>query len=129
MAREKTTATPLARGKITREGHFTNYSGVPRYGIGRGMDYRQRGGQWQVHEERQIFSVGAHNENFASWQKRIEAESKDLAEKTISLDVEHGYYNEEEVRLVIKGWRPADASEVKKIERQLRIKPEDADGK
>ena len=117
------TTVPLARGKIAKEGHFTDRRG-PRYSIGRKIAYRQRGGQWQVCEERYIYGVCAHSEDFTSWKRKIEAQVKGLAEKTITLDIEHGYYEEKDVRIVIAGWRPAVEREVKMIERQLHHEPD-----
>jgi len=130
MSRTQTTCAiaSLARGKVTKEGHFLDYRGVPRYGIGQRISYRQRGGQWQVREERRIAAASARDEDFASWKRRMDLQTKGLGDRTISIDIEHDPYGEEGVRIIIAGWRPAEAREVKKIERQRGSKRDDKGG-
>src|ERR1035437_4081824 len=107
-------ATSAITSRVSRQGNYQG-SGYNAYRQRESVKYRMRGGVWEV--QRTTTLETPYGDDFQTWLASAQKQAGGFVEATVELEVEHGYYDETYHNLIVTGWRPADASEVKKIER------------
>jgi len=105
------TPLPATTGRIVCKGSV-------RSG-GKLLDYRRRSKQWQIAEEHWGGEL-PDNTDVEEFVDEVKAYAMLLTEPKISFETERDLYGAEFYKLTIRGWRPADESEIKIIERSRR---------